>query len=168
MIIARDPTAKVCLTSLFFWIPGRGSVLINARHVFFSMLVFQLIFFSFCFYFISGFWNMSVGPWCVMRYLWCRPIVFIWYIYALCSREWCFQCIFLIVEAVSGRWRGIMDHRLFWITDCWHYLCGWIGASGTSSRLTATSLARVVCMEINSGGELWVVQIILLLFSLDC
>lgn len=67
MIIAGAPTAKVCLSSLFFWIPGRGSVLINAHHVFFSMLVFRYLRLFFLFFlFYLRFWNMSVG-----RGVWC-------------------------------------------------------------------------------------------------
>lgn len=66
MIIAGAPTAKVCLTSLFFWIPGRGSVLINAHHVFFSMLVFGRIL---LFIVLSPFLKYVRGSWRVMRYL---------------------------------------------------------------------------------------------------
>lgn len=112
MIIARDPTAKVCLTSLFFWIPGRGSVLINAHHVFFSNVCF---FNGFFFLFLSqSFWNMSVGSWRVTLYLCCRPIVFVLMYLCVCILwSGVSECIFLSVDPVSGRWHCAMDHRLF-------------------------------------------------------
>lgn len=54
-----------------------------------------------------------------------------------------------------------------WIIDCSESPTVdiiYVGASGTSRRVTATSLARVVCMEINSV-KLLHVQIILFLLS---
>lgn len=44
-----------------------------------------------------------------------------------------------------------------WIIDCLESPTVdiiYVGDSGTSRRVTATSLARVVCMKINSSGEL--------------
>lgn len=112
MIIAGAPTAKVCLSSLFFWIPGRGSVLINAHHVFFSMLVFRYLRLFFLLLFVlSPFLKYVRGSWCVMRYLDVSLLFSIWYIYALCSREWC-PCVFFVRE----RW--VVGDAVSWIIDC--------------------------------------------------
>lgn len=148
MIIARDPTAKVCLTSLFFWIPGRGSVLINAHHVFFSMLVFRRFFFLFYLRFFEICpWVLSV--WCDISYV--ALLFSFWYIYALCSREWCSECIFL--AGGSGEWPVTrpMDHRLF---DGWLLtLFMWVTLDALG--VTATPIAFVFCMEIKAVGSFY-------------
>lgn len=105
MIIAEAPTEKVCLSSLFFWNPGRGSILINAHHVFFSTLVLSCIFFNRFFIFI-----FEICPWvacdAISR---CLLLFSIWYIYALPSRE---RVNVVFFNAVTW-WRAIVHHRLF-------------------------------------------------------
>lgn len=64
MIIAGAPTAKVCLTSLFFWIPGRGSVLINAHHVFFPDVSFTFRVYLLFFFVLSPFLKYVRGLAC--------------------------------------------------------------------------------------------------------
>lgn len=127
MIIAGAPTVKVCLTSLFFWNPGRGSVLINAHHVFFSTFAlswfyffFKDFVFSFFSFFCIHFWNMSA--WCDIS---TSPIVYdLIYLCVALLGVFVGLCVFLFVlcRGAVSRWRAIVDH-LFVNAACWCYSC---------------------------------------------